>query len=64
MKKNKFNEERLLNYANYLKKGIAKCSPCYTKPKLMKVGARVTEDKSLHPLFFLPIMELPIIFSD
>ena len=62
MKNRKFNEERLRKFATHLKKGEVKCTEIYQKLTLIHVGKKVIEDKSLQPLYFLPIMELPHIF--
>lgn len=64
MKKNKFNEERLLHYARHLKKGKVMCGDMYEKLTQLHAGQKIKNDKSLQPIYFLPIMELPMIFPN
>ena len=47
MKNQKYNEERLTQYANYLKKGNLKCAKIYSELTRIKVGEKVKSDKTL-----------------
>jgi hypothetical protein len=62
MEKQKFNENRLRKYSEYLKVGNMKSKKYINKLLCSNIAAKVKEDKSLQPLFFLPILELPQIF--
>lgn len=64
MKTKKINEDRLRHYADYLKHGNIRCTEYYGKLTRLHVGKKVKEDESLQPVYFLPIMELPMIFTN
>lgn len=64
MTKEKYQEERLRKFADYLNAGDLKCTTIYKKLIRANVGSKVREDKTLQPIYFLPIMELPMIFPD
>lgn len=57
-----FKQERLRHYADYLMKGDIKCERFYSAKISNSIALEKGKNKSLQPLFFLPIMELPQIF--
>jgi hypothetical protein len=63
MKTKRFNEERLRKYAEYLKAGDIKCQKLYTALVGKTVAGKVKDEKELKPLFFLPILEIPQVFT-
>jgi hypothetical protein len=59
----KFNKDRLLKYALYLKRGKLKCEKfCIVGPPDKDTKMQM-ERSEFKPLVILPIMELPIIFK-
>jgi hypothetical protein len=63
MKNKKFNETRLRTYADYLKAGDIKCQKLYTALAGKTVANKVKDDREFKPLFFLPILEIPQVFT-
>ncbi len=63
MNKNKFNEDRLQRFAEYLKKGDMQSQKLFNYNTNKIVVQYLKNDEQLKPLFFLPILELPIIFD-
>lgn len=61
--KQEFREARLKRYANYLKCNNLKCERLYAELTKDSEPVYEREDEDYQPLFFLPIMEIPQIFS-
>ncbi|MCW3085091.1 MAG: hypothetical protein JWP12_2457 [Bacteroidetes bacterium] len=63
MKQQKFNDKRLLHYANYLEANNLKCTKFYSSISNNK-AIKDWAEKSDKPLLLYPILELPLIFTD
>lgn len=64
MTKIKYQEERLLKFAEHLKSENLKCSEIYKRMVRTTISNQLKPDKTLKPIYFLPIMELPVVFDD
>lgn len=63
MKQQKFNDKRLLHYANYLEANNLKCTKFYSSIS-NNIAIKEFAERNVKPLLLYPILELPLIFTD